>query len=222
MTTASGNAKRASLTGPLLAFCLLPSLSLHPSQFERFIPAPVYAHADELPALHRLWSAALIEQAALEPLATFDDAALPLAMLPADRLAQWLSLAGVTLAGQRIRRCIVRSEVELLRAQLGDAVLDFARRRAPAFYAGLPDETACSWSLSAAAEHAAALGEALFARAFGGATRPVAQRALLRLPTDAVQRAAALPLAADAALRLSLSLLQELDPVWLSSFPASL
>ena len=214
--------QRHPLAGSLLAFCLLPSLTLHVSHADLLPPISIQTRGDQLPALHRVWSAEIIEKCGMEPVTAFDDPVLPLAMLPAEILDRLVPLAGATLAGQCIRRCIAREDVELLRAQLGDTMLDFVRRRAPAFHAGLDDSSMTNWSLDAAGEEVAILGNTLLAQVFDSASKPVAQRALLRLPAEAFGRNSTFPVAADDALRLSLNLLQELDPEWLSSFPVTL
>ena len=219
-----GNAtgQRHPLAGSLLAFCLLPSLTLHVSHADLRPPISIQTSGDQLPALHRMWSTEIIEKCGMEAVTAFDDPVLPLAMLPTEKLDRFVPLAGATLAGQRIRRCIAREDVDQLRAQLGDVMLDFVRRRAPALHAGLDDSSITNWSLDAAGEQIARLGNALLAQVFNSASKPVAQRALLRLPAEAFGRTGTFPVAADDALHLSLNLLQELDPEWLSSFPVTL
>lgn len=212
---------RHPLAGSLLAFCLLPSLNLHPAQAAQFIPDVVRGADIASPLLHRLWSAELMRSLDLGTVTSFDDPVLPIAMLPADRLAALIPLAGATLAGQRFRRCIARNDVQMLREQIGDAVLDFVRYRAPAIHPGLDHET-LAWPLSAAGEQVGVLGSALLARAFSEAAPPVARRAMLRLSPDAPGNVERLPLRPAEARQCALTLLQEIDPVWLSSFPVTL
>jgi len=209
---------RHPLAGPFLAFCLLPSLSLHATQAAAWVPATVLEQATRLPTLHRHWSAAMIRAGEFEPVPSLDDPALPLAMLPAERFDRFALVAGAMLAGQFIRRCIARADVEALQTQLGDAVLDFTRRRAAAIHPGLDS---LAWRSDAIAEDTAALGNTLIGSAFDAASPAVRQRGLLRLPVATPQHARELPLSPAESLRISLSLLQEIEPEWLSLFPAT-
>lgn len=213
---------RHPLAEAFLAFSLLPSLNLDATQAARLAPEAALRLGARLPSLHRHWSAALIAEPPLTPLPTLDDPALPLAMLPPGRFERGVLMAGVLLAGRRIRHSITHHEVALWQTQLGDAALEFARRRAPGIHPGLAQETCADWPLESAAEGVTKLGSALLAHVFSAASPAVGQRGLLRLPAEAVTRARALPFDASEALPLSLSLLQEIEPEWLSLFPATL
>lgn len=202
------------LAGPFLAFCLLPSLCLHATQAAARVPETALAQTTGLPTLHRHWSAELSNT--LEPVSSLDDPVLPLAMLPAERFDALLLYAGALLAGQPIRRCIARVPVQTMQAELGDAVLNFTRSRASAIHAGLDD---LAWRTDDIAADTVALGQVMLAQAFLTATPAVRQRGLLRLPIDASNHAQALSLSPAESLRISLALLQEIEPEWLSLFP---
>ena len=206
------------LAGPFLAFCLLPSLTLHPTQAQALMPGTVLEVAAKLPTLHRHWSAELARNYALEPVQNMNDPALPLAMLPTAGFEMFARYAGALLAGQPIRRCITRADVEAVQTELGDAVLDFTRHRATTIHPGLDD---LAWRTEAIAADTTALGYVMLAHAFKSASPGIRQRGLLRLPIAAPESAHDLPLSPAESLRISLALLQEIEPEWLSLFPAA-
>lgn len=205
---------RHPLAEPFLAFSLLPSMNQHVTQAAALVPGAVLDQIAGLPNLHRHWSAEMNNT--LEPLAGLDDPVLPLAMLPAERFDTLALYAGAVLAGQPIRRCIARADVQAMQPELGDAVLDFTRHRAAAIHAGLDDLT---WRTEAIAADTVALGQVLLAQAFQMATPAVRQRGLLRLPIATSSHAQALSLSPAESLRISLALLQEIEPKWFSLFP---
>ena len=208
------------LAGPFLAFDQLPSRLLHRSQRAALLSSQAdWQLGETLPHLHRHWSAELKESASLASVTELDDPALPLAMAPQSAFDRLLMMLGAVLAGQRLRRVIQRDEVSVLRAQIGDEALDLARRQAPSFHAGLDE--GLDWPLADAAEQVRALGAAALAKVFAAAAASVGRRGALRLPVDSQELSRRLPLDADAALRLSRSLLQRVDPQWLSLFPAT-
>lgn len=206
---------RHPLAQPFLVFCLLPSLGLHATQAAALVPETVLEQATGLPTLHRHWSAEL--GSTLEPVLGLDDPVLPLAMLPAERFDSLALYAGAVLAGQPIRRCIARADVQAMRAELGDAILNFTRNRAAAIHKGLDD---LAWRTEAIGADTLALGHVMLAHVFLTATPAIRQRGLLRLPISAPSHAQALPLSQAESLRISLALLQEVEPEWLSLFPS--
>ena len=207
------------LAGAFLAFCLLPSLTLHASQAIARVPEAVLAQAASLPTLHRHWSAELIRVEQLQPVLDLADQALPLAMLPGERLEHLVLMAGATLAGQTLRHCIVRDEVQAVQAQLGDALLSFVQQRAQELHPGLAVDF--SFRSEGLVSELNAMGSGLLAAALLEASPGVGRRGLLRLPISAPQQGEHLSITSSEALRLSLALLQELDPQWLSLFPAT-
>ncbi|MBS1196644.1 MAG: hypothetical protein H6R18_429 [Proteobacteria bacterium] len=210
---------RHPLADSFFSFCLLPTLSLHPSQAVALVPDAVLQHAAILPTTHRHWSEYLIQALELGVVSNLDDPALPLAMLPQASLDKFMLSAGAVLAGKHIRRCISRAEVQALQDQLGDSLYQFVCQRAARLHSGL--ESGVAWPVDDIIEELAALGSALLGLAFQEVAPAIGQRGLLRLPLETKNRMADLPLSSGEALQISLSLLQEIDPKWLSLFPAA-
>ncbi len=125
------------------------------------------------------------------------------------------------LIGPALRRVVLRHEVSALEQQLGPDGMHWARRMGPRLWPGDAGSArqALPQDLAAAA---ARLGAALVGRAFDGASPDIARRAALRLPEGADLWLGDLPATLDSnvALRLARSVLEELDPEWLSLFPA--
>jgi len=219
---------RHPLAEALLRFDGLPSLLLHPSRLAALFPAATQAllgaAAPESVAWrrwHRHGSATLARYLVLPPVAGLGDAGLPLALWPAAAWEPLQLLAGATLAGPRLRRVITREQVETVRTQLGAAFDAVRTPEAAALHPGWP--AAQRLAPERAGTECAYWGGLLLARAFDAAAPAVAARGRLRLPQDAVDGAAqALEgLPPVQALQLSYSLIERIDPVWLSSFPAA-
>lgn len=218
------------LAEALLRFDRLPSLWLHPSRLGSLFPAAARALLDAAAPgsaawrrWHRHGSSALARELALAPVGGFGEAGLPLALLPTVHWDALLPLAGATLAGPQLRRVIAREPVQALRAQLGSA-FDFVRTpEAVALYPGRSGAAAPPLALERAAAECTQGGALLLARAFDAAAPAVAARGRLRLPQGAVEAAAQAlsSLAPAQALQLSYSLVERIDPAWLSSFPAA-
>ena len=207
------------LAKAFIAFEMLPSLNLHPSQAARLLPSErARSQGASLKHWHRHWSAALRKTGGLDPVTALDDPALPLAMLPAEGFHRLRVALGVVLEGTRLRHCIAREALAEVQAQLGKEALDFARHQALAFeVAPMVDATAPRQALG---DSVLALGAGVLVRVFAEATPPVGLRGRLRLPTDAEDASQALLLDPGGARQLSRSLLSILDPQWLSWFPA--
>lgn len=200
----------------LLRFNVLPSLLLHPSRAGGWPVAPQDAPA----ALHRGWSARLLEELRLDPVLSMDDPALPLAMLPPELFSRLVLYGGIALNASHIRRAISRADVVHLMDQLGDEGMAFARARHGQGLAALP--VFPGWSADRARERCTHWGHALLAQAFAAATPAVAQRGALRLPADIEPRRRQVDgagLAPATALALAREFLEYLEPQWLSSFP---
>lgn len=173
-------------------------------------------------ALRRHWSARLLREMRLSPVTTVDDPRLPLAMADPPLFDRLLVSAGATLLGPAIRRLILRSAVAVVEAQLGPEVMQFLRRDAFRLWPGTDDQSRSAVPPDAVAA-ARRLGAAVLAMAFEGAPEAIACRARLRLPAEPGLAGVELPSALSApatALQLSRSILQALDPQWLSLFPA--
>jgi type III secretion protein K len=216
------------LAEALLRFDRLPSLLLHPSRLASLFPAAAQAllgTAEPQSAAWRSWhrhgSSALARELALQPVVDLAEPGLPLALLGTEAWDALLLLAGATLAGPQLRRVIAREQVQAARAQLG-AAFDFVRSaEALALYPGKPGGAALAFDqLESSCRQAGAL---LLARAFDAASTAVAARGRLRLPQGAVEAAGATlgHVAPAEALQLSYSLIERIDPAWLSSFPAA-
>ena len=216
------------LADHLLAFAWLPSRTLHVSRQQALMPEAgdvllkqFMVNTPAWSRLHRHWSAALTKLHRLPEMMPIPNEGLALAMLPPMIWDKVQALGGVTLAGPRIRRCIVRDQVKMLKEQLGDLSYGFAVGFAAHLYAGWDH------SMTIAPEYIAPTtlrwGQALQARALQATPPAVAQRGFLRLPEDALQDANG-PLFADMeptqALQLTLLIIKRTDPQWLSLFPS--
>ena len=115
----------------LLAFNLLPSLTLHPSRHAAFgapsRPVPAACAA----AWHRHWSSAILRRLDLHdrPVLDADRPELPLALLPPDRLARLARQVGAVRCAPRLRRVVVGDQVRELSTVLGADVLAFANSK---------------------------------------------------------------------------------------------
>jgi hypothetical protein len=218
--TASAEWLAHPAAGELLRLNLLPSTLLNPTRMDEWSMAAL--HKPPLAGLHRHWSDALLARAELAaPVLALGDPALPLALLPAPRFHMLLLRAGAALLAGPICRTVVRDEVAALREQLGDEVLALARTRAgrPSVAPNLhPD-----WEPGEAGSLCQRFGAGLLWVAFEAAEPALAARARLRLPVEAEADALTLSeagLAPPAALALARELVQQLEPAWLSAFPA--
>jgi hypothetical protein len=216
----------------LLCFAGRPSTLLHESRIRALIPESAQLLLSRAQpgtrlwhSIHRHWSIALNKSLALPPLEPSEqvltDPSLPMALLQPVQLEKLQQFAGAMLAGQLIRRTIRRDHQQLLLQTLGDPVYRFALTRAPAIYAGLPQtQTVDSHQL---ARDVTEWGNSLIRRAVQAAPSAIADRFLLRLPQETPEpRQQPLPadLEAPQALELVNSLIEMMDPQWLSSFRA--
>lgn len=215
-----------ALAEPMLRFNTLPSLWLHPDYTLRLLPESLRAVLDEDPdaiagpVLHRHWSATLTRELGLKAVESLEEPALTIALLEIDefeRLKQW---CGIALLASPVRRAIARNDVTSLQAQLGEDGMEFARREA-ALMPGIGHADAMALQADVGAQ-VGSLGSALLSAAFDAAQEAVATRARLRLAPDARAALGQLPeqlCEGRAALALAESVLQYLDPAWLSLFP---
>lgn len=214
----------------LLRFNLLPSRLFHASRRDEWLPAkaePLVDTAAE-PAnddlLHRHVSAALMRRLDLGLVQGFDDPALPVCLAAQEDFERLALCAGLVVLSPAMRQVIARADVVALEHEVGLFGLQFARRVAPRLWKPAADDgPAPRLATAQAGEQALRLGRALLACALGGTTPPVAWRGLLRLPAQAGDAIGELPASlayGPSALALTLNILKELDPAWLSSFPA--
>ena len=231
-------ADQAGLLARLHAFALLPSWHWHPArapwQDEQQALGALAQQPALARALHRRWSQQLLAGFSAEPagLADLSHPALPLALAPPELMQRCARLGGALLLGPGLRRVVLRAPVLALRAALGAETLHWICREGMALHPGLDGFQA--WLPEApqgldAAEaagwlHAAdRLGAGLLAQAWQDAPAGLRQRADGKLPPSAddpaVRAASGLPPAGARAL--CLQLLTRLEPIWLSSFPAT-
>jgi type III secretion protein K len=232
MACAPGAAHAAWLTHPqadsLLRFDWLPSLWLHPTRVAALLPASAGTLLQAAPngsrahaRLHEHWSRGLLGTLGLGSLDDPHEASLCLAALPEPAWMRLAQYGGATLAAPRLRRVIAREQLAVLGEALGTQTLEFACGRAAHLHPGL--DAANGLPSQDLAASCLAWGRALVARALEAAPRPVARRGQLRLSQDAVETA---PLAlagidAPQALVLCMSLIEEIEPSWHSSFRAA-
>ncbi len=150
----------------------------------------------------------------------FTDPALPLFM-PSNRRFEELRVAcGLVVLGPAIRRIITRPELEALRNELSAAEVDFARTAGSRCWPG--DDAVLPLPGGNVRACARSLGTGVLRHAAQGASKAVACRAHLRLADDADGSSLEVPPALTdtaTALALARSILQELDPEWISLFP---
>lgn len=212
----------------LLQFNVLPSLLLHPAQAERLAPPEGLAHPAAqqpgvLAALHRRWSARLLQQlgAAAAPVLDLAEPALPLATAEPGVLHRLARELGIALLGPQLRRVILRGEVLALRQQLGDDGMRWALGGAARLHPGLPD--GADWLAHSGDQAADLLGAGLLAQAWSDAPAPLRLRAGWRLTPQAAEAPwrAASGLDPAGARALCLQHLGQTEPTWLSCFPAT-
>ena len=201
----------------LLAFNLLPSLTLHPSRHAAFdAPAQPVPEACAA-AWHRHWSAAILQRLGVydRPVTDAQRPELALALLPPDRLARVARHMGAVRCAAHLRRVIAGAEVRALAAALGTDVLDFARgaaldawSRPAAQDDGPPD------ALAARVEQE---GVSALRAVFQAAGPELGLRAELRLADGVDVGTDVCP----APLELALNVLERIEPTWHSSFPAA-
>ena len=221
----------------MLSFNLLPSRWLHASRWPALLPPgwPVPAADDE--HAHRHCSALLLRQLgrSAAPVTDWQRPEWPLAVLPPpvwDRLLQRL---GLVLLQPLLRQLIDGTTLRALATAVGADELRWARQGAPRLPSALQPPPAVV-SLAIASDEPdlpARLPQrlsqwvpqlplwaaGLLAQATAAAPVPMRQRLALRAPAAP---ATAPDLAATrAAWALTLTLLDELEPAWRSSFPGS-
>lgn len=213
----------------LLQFNLLPSRTLHAERARQLWPEDAHqgvwlARAEVQRTLDRTRSAALLEQLGphAQPVQDPTQPALPLALAPTALLQGLVRQAGVLLLNAHLRRTILRPQVQAATAALGQPALNWAREAAPALHPGLEAEPLAPWLSEDLAASADTLGEGLVAQAWQDAPAPLRLRAGWKLSpsADCPEVRAASALAPERARAVCLSLLAQLDPPWLSNFPA--
>ena len=218
------------LAAAFLGFNLLPAEWRHPSHsvpgdVDRAPREAADALASANPrALRRHTSAMLLQAMGPDEAVVpgLRDPALPVFMACEGSFERMRVGCGLVLLGPSIRRIITRDDLQALRAELTREELDFARASARRLVsADVSLDVAVS--LGRVREQANGLGYAVLAVAAGCASSPVACRARLRLPAMPQSPDIELPPAlrdGASALAFARGVLQEVDPEWLSLFPA--
>lgn len=224
-TAARGD--KASLTWPygphaaaMISFNQLPSRWLHASRWAALWPpgAPVPAADDA--AAHRHASAMVLRQlgAAAAPVTDWQRPEWALAVLPQSPWLHLLQRLALVRVQPLLRQIIRGDELRAVAAQIGADDLAWARQRAPRLPSAL-EEADDLPSLPQLAQRLPLMAAGLLALATAAAPAPMRQRLALRAPVPAPQRPDVA--ATRAAWALTLTLLDELEPAWRSSFPGS-
>lgn len=220
---AGGLPLRHTLMPHLVAFNLLPSLTLHPEHVARHALPPGFdgllACPETAALAHRHWSTSILQALSLsdDPVCDLDAPTLPVAMLHGELLETLARSAGLALLATRLRRMVARADLAEASRVLGEDAVRYARAHAAA--AIFAPDTA-DWDASQLDAAVPVLGYGLLGRALHAAPQAIRARALLRLPALADAVPQLMSLAADEALDLALQLLTERDPQWRSLFPS--
>jgi type III secretion protein K len=213
-----------ALMSHLVAFNLLPSLTLHPEQ-STIYPAPaecepLLGHSTTAGLAHRHWSSHILQTLSLSENAVCDLHARPLvlALLHGEKLTELAHAAGLALLAPRLRRMVARAEVAEASRALGEEMVRELRTR-PIFAGSFIPDTS-EWDVGQLDAAVPVLGFGLLGRALMCAPSAIKDRALLRLPTMATSAPQLAALEAEAALELALQLLNEREAQWCSLFPS--
>ncbi len=233
MDTVHGPWLDQPLAAAFLGFNLLPVDWMHPSRSAswdvdeacraKLAACGALASADPR-ALRRHANTSLLNALGPEEavVSGLRDPALPLFMTCEESFERLLVGCGLMLLGPSIRRIITREDLQALRTELTREELDFARESAGR---RLPSDTGegVAVSMGHVREQARGLGYQVLAIVAEHACLPVACRARLRLPSIPPAPHSELPLPlrdGASALAFARGVLQEVDPEWLSLFPA--
>jgi hypothetical protein len=233
MDTVHGPWLDQPLAAAFLGFNLLPVDWMHPSRSAswnvdeacraKLAACGALASADPR-ALRRHASAILVNSRGPDETVILGlrDPALPVFMACEASFERLLLGCGLVLLGPSIRRIITREDLQALRAELTREELDFARGPASRLLPPGGSE-GVTVSLGHTREQACGLGYAVLAVVAEHACPPVACRARLRLPSIPESSPIELPVSlrdGASALAFARGVLLEVDPEWLSLFPA--
>ncbi len=209
----------------LQSFNLLPSRWFHPQRCVALWPSdsPCGHDANAMRRFHRHVSASFLRQPKPGYVQRLDDPLLPVFLADDALFERLLCHVGLVVLGPAIRRVIEQDEVRLLREQISEDRLTFARREARSLWTADPplldgEELA----IDTVEPQMRSLGAALLLMAALAASEPVSARGLWRLSSSAQEDCLRLPASLcdrEVASALTLSTLSRLDPVWLSVFP---
>ena len=224
MSSALSEAMGTAWYPHLHAFNFLPSRLLHPSWQERFSPqnciAGLASQLDEA-ALHRHWSAYILELLGLANQPCFDPAVpgLFVAILPRGAFERLVELAGAVLLGHTVRQMIRREDVAVLNSGLRPEVLAYTRQKGSARHPGIAGDA--SLDAHALVARVFPLGAATVLDALRVAPDAVFERVRLRLPSDTPvgNPANGNGMSDFDSLDLLQQLIGDLEPQWPSSSP---
>lgn len=207
----------APMAAALLEFNLLPSRTLHPCRWATFLPSGWAPPEGSDAALHRHLSSLILGRLGLAGRLADDPGRpeWPVALAPPalrGRACRWIALV---LAQERIRHAVQRDAARVVAQALDAESLAFARHRAPQL--GVADGTLADAPLGQLVTGLDDIGHGALVLALAHAPAALRDRAALRCSPTARQPG----LAPAAALALALRVLQELDPPWMSCFPAT-
>lgn len=194
----------------LCEFNYLPAIYLHPSRrpdfFSNKLPDKVWTCSRVWPRL----SALMLRQLFLHEDIQFSPPTPQnsFVLLTPPRLARLAQHIGAILLGSQIRSCLARDEVLRWRDRLGQEAFDFAMNRARL----LPSAHLAHDSKGAT--DVAAIGFGVLIRCLSELPTGISQRALLKMPADAV----AADIDAKHAKQLVLSVMLTLEGEWRSLF----
>lgn len=219
------------LAADFLRFNLLPAYLLGAFwQGERRMDVPPVRPEPVVGAVPGIDPARLARHASRAILATFEkeeqvvdgfsDPALPVVMSSDEDFGRLVVACGLVVLGPSIRRIITRIELEALRRELSAQEIDFARTVGFRLWGG--DGFAMPPLAGKIREQAWGLGIQMLRYALQLSSKAVMRRANLRLADGPQVQPHELPATlrdGATALALARSVLQELDPEWISLFP---
>lgn len=224
---ATARGDKASVTWPygphaaaMISFNQLPSRWLHASRWAALLPPGAAVPADDDVAAHRHCSALILRQlgAAAVPVTDWQRPEWALAVLPPPRWWRLLQRLALVRVQPLLRQIIRGDELRTVANAIGADDLAWVRQRAPRLPSAL-DEPVDLPTLPQLAQRLPLMAAGLLALATAAAPAPMRQRLALRAPAPAPQQPDVG--ATRAAWALTLTLLDELEPAWRSSFPGS-
>lgn len=205
------------LSGRMLDFNFLPSLTLHPSRYASFKPGDLSSlmarSATWQSTWHRHWSREILKELNVGLVSDLEQAELVVGLLPPATMNRLALHIAAVVHGPQLRHTIEGSRVRAMRDSLGEDLFAFTWRRAPEYamidlpLTAMPINLS-KWEL---------VGHGIILMAISDAEPAVARRIELKLPANS--RDGLCPLPQKPALDLCLRVLKDLDSAWYFSFP---
>jgi len=210
------------LFGKVAEFNFLPSRTLHTSRYDRYASPGLAQVVQGQPcwrrAWHRQWSALILKALDVGAIQHTRHPELALGLLPLPALKRLAGRVGMVLSGASVRHTIAGEKLRTLQGVLGDELLTFARRDSGRYDSGLAHGSEIE-KMPASLIEIEALGYGTLLASVSQSPPALARRFELKLPLNT--QASDAPLSAAPALRLCLSVLQDMDSAWCSLFPAN-